>query len=235
MNTLFRFKSIVLKVWGTILFISFGWLLTQLVLFVRNNPGIGFVEACRLLSEGYLEFICEILESFGPFALLGMMVIYVVRPFLLIPASFLTILSGMLFGPLWGVLVTMIGENIAANISFYVARIFKKDIDYTPPKTLQRANKLITQNSLLSVIILRVMWIPFDLVSYGLGASSVSWKNYSIGTFLGIIPGMLSIIFVGSGVQMGGHTLYLGLLMFVVTCGLGYAIKIAHPQIINRK
>ena len=128
-------------------------------------------------------------------------VVYILRPLVFFPATLLTALSGALFGPAWGILYTIIGENLSANLCFLIGRYFGKNI----MERLTEKNKLMflmdcrfRENGFISVLILRLVYMPFDLVSYLSGMCNLKQTDFALGTFFGILPGLTTFVLLGS-------------------------------------
>ncbi len=130
-------------------------------------------------------------------------IIYIVRPLVFLPTSILTPLSSAVFGPLLGWIYTFIGENIAASVAFLVARYFGGD-QVKKFKKLALIETELKEHGLRTVIFLRLVPLfPFDVVNFGLGFTSIKWREYVIGTALGVIPGLTAYIFLGASLFSG--------------------------------
>ena len=152
------------------------------------------------LSE-YLTIIKEFIVKFGIIAPVVYIIVYTIRPLIFFPATLLTTLSGVLFGPFWGVIYTIIGENLSANMSFIVGRYFGKNVmarmtGKTKFSYLMECK--FRDNGFTSVLIMRLIYIPFDLVGYLAGACDLRQIDFALGTFIGIIPGIITFVLLGS-------------------------------------
>jgi len=159
--------------------------------------------------------------------------IYALRPFLLFPATLLTVTSGLLFGPLLGILFTIIGENASANVAFSVARWFGRDWAKKKAEiSLHKWEKRLAANGLVTVLILRLLMLPFDPVNYGCGLTAVSHRDYAIGTFVGILPGLIAFVLLGgigsAGVQHR-MLLFVGSVVFLIL-GIMLARRIGQQE-----
>ena len=76
----------------------------------------------------YLPLIQSEILSYGFLAPVVYILLYCLRPLILFPAPLLTTISGTLFGPYKGVLYTIMGENISANIVYLLGRYFGGDV-----------------------------------------------------------------------------------------------------------
>ncbi len=125
---------------------------------------------------------------------------YAFRSLIFFPASILTITAGILFGPWLGILLTMIGENISANISFVVGRYFTADLlKYfsTKKRYVPHLSCKIQKNGFLTVLIMRLTFLPFDLVGYTSGMCNIKQKDFALATIIGTVPGLLTFVFLG--------------------------------------
>ena len=139
-----------------------------------------------------------------PWAAFTYVFLYTIRPVTFFPAMWLTITSGSLFGFLPGVLLTMIGENLSAATAYAIARFFR-----SPPDDKDEAldelspfRKTLQEQALPTVIVLRAAYLPFDLVNFGCGLLRVPWWPYFFGTFIGILPPMITFVSFGASVDL---------------------------------
>ncbi|PLX98298.1 MAG: hypothetical protein C0623_13320 [Desulfuromonas sp.] len=162
------------------------------------------------------------LEQFGLLhAALIYVVFYTIRPLILFPAALLTIASGLVFGPFLGVIFTIIGENASANFAFFLARWFGRYLvaaRESESSLAARWDQRLRQNGLVTVLIMRLIYLPFDLVNFACGLTAMRQLDFAIGTFIGIIPALVSfVLFGGVASATNQHrilTLVLAILFF---------------------
>ena len=168
------------------------------------------------------------LEQFGLFnAALIYVVFYTVRPLILFPASLLTIASGLVFGPLLGILFTIIGENASANFAFALARWFGRDLVAAREQEGSLAAKWderLRRNGLVTVLIMRLIYLPFDLVNFACGLTSMRQRDFAVGTFIGILPALVSFVLFGGVASASNENRILTLTLAVVFFFLGLVI-----------
>lgn len=143
--------------------------------------------------------------SFGLFAPIVYMVIYSIRPFILFPASVLSLAAGLAFGALWGTIYTIIGATIGALLSFLAAGKLGRSIKNKEwdgrAKMIQQQ---LEQNGFFYVLLLRLIPLfNFDMISYLSGISKVRFIPFTAATFIGIIPGTFAYNFLGSSLVEG--------------------------------
>lgn len=182
------------------------------------RSGIVMAESPALISEWLAEF--GVLR-----AGLIYVVLYTVRPLVLFPASVLTIASGLAFGPWLGIVFTIAGENASANLAFAVARWLGGDwMGARRLAVLHAWDLRIRENALTSVLLMRLVYLPFDAVNYGCGLTSMRQRDFAIGTFVGILPGLVSFVLLGGAAASGVEDRLLVLLAAIVFFLLGLAI-----------
>ncbi len=149
----------------------------------------------------YPKLIREYLGTIGFWGPIIYVLIYAIRPLVFFPATLLTTVSGLVFGPWLGILYTIVGENISANVSFLVGRYFGGDFVKRMTqkgKALQRFDCKFKGNGFISVLVMRLIFLPFDLVGYASGACDIRQRDFALGTFIGILPGLTTFVLLGS-------------------------------------
>ena len=168
------------------------------------------------------------LQQFGLFkAALIYVVFYTVRPLILFPASLLTIASGLVFGPLLGILFTVIGENASANFAFIMARWLGRDLVVAREQEGSLAAKWderLRRNGLVTVLVMRLIYLPFDLVNFACGLMSMRQVDFAVGTFIGILPALVSFVLFGGVASASNENRVLTLSLAVVFFFLGLVI-----------
>lgn len=145
---------------------------------------------------GWLELW---LSEFGPVrAAVIYIVLFTLRSLVLFPAALLTVTSGLVFGPWLGILLTIVAENASANFAFVLARWLGRDwIGAHEHGMILSWDTKIRENALMTVLVMRLVYLPFDAVNYGCGLTSMRWRDFCLGTFVGIIPGLVSFVLLG--------------------------------------
>jgi uncharacterized membrane protein YdjX (TVP38/TMEM64 family) len=171
-----------LFLWWAVIFCVY----VALYLIRRNNDGPSFDE------------IKNIIESYG---ILGPTVFILIYPFriaLFLPMSFLTAVSGALWG-YYGLIYVLIGISLGATTEFFIARyvarsrvekVFKKNMEYLEAKIAGRA--------FMAVFLLRLFPnVQFEIQNIGLALTRIRYKDFIAGTVLGMLPGILVFILLG--------------------------------------
>ncbi len=159
---------------------------------MTNN--LNTVEVIQLL----LDFLTQGLR--GP---LLYVLLYAIRPLIFFPASLLTIASGFVFGPILGVVYTVIASNVSASIAYSVARFFGKGIlkEDNPEGLLLRYTHRLRENSFETVMFMRFIFLPYDAVSYFAGFLRINFWPFILATALGSIPGTIAFVGFGASIE----------------------------------
>jgi len=127
---------------------------------------------------------------------------YVLACVLLLPGSILTLGAGFIFGLSTGYLVVAVGSVLGASCAFLIGRFFARDWVEARLGAMPRFNALdraIEQRGALIVFLTRLSPLfPFNLLNYALGLTGVRFPVYVIVSWLGMIPGSLLYVYLGS-------------------------------------
>ena len=148
--------------------------------------------------ENILDFLVYLDSGLGIFFFV---VVYILIVLLILPASWLSIAAGYLYGTYLGSIIVFISAFIGASISFIIAKTFfsKKVLSIVQkfPK-LTLLEKIIQKGGLKLIILTRLSPVfPFSLLNYFYGLNDISYKDFSI-SLLCILPGTFLYCSVGS-------------------------------------
>lgn len=133
---------------------------------------------------------------YGPIIFIGL---YSLRPLIFFPASVLSVVGGLLFGLVGGLLYTVIGANLSALVAYVIGRYFGQNVLMNDESTglLQRYTLRMRQNSFQTVLFMRLLLLPYDVVNYFSGFLRINWKAYLVATAIGSFPVTLSLVLIG--------------------------------------
>lgn len=204
---------------------------------------IWYSSANNLRPADVLLQLVELLQS--PAGPLIYILIYALRPLLFFSAAVLTIAAGSIFGAgsLWNltlaVIYTIIASNTSSMVAYVIGRYFGKGVLESADDSkglIQRYTNRLRENSFETVMIMRFIFLPYDLVTYICGFLRIDWKAFILATALGSIPGTISFVAFGASIDItelaNGATptfnpwvLVFGLAIFVVSIGLSRYFK----------
>lgn len=128
---------------------------------------------------------------------------YTIRPLILFPSTLLTLAGGFVFGPVLGVLYTIIASNLSSTIAYFVGRYFGEGLfkEDGSGGLFQRYARRLRENSFETVMIMRFIFLPYDAVSYLAGFLRIRFWPFILATALGSIPGTLAFIGFGASIE----------------------------------
>ncbi len=182
-----RIKIILLTLWS-------GVVLAAAYLYLTSDLSI------QTIAQTLHQHIVQ----WGALAPLLFIAIYALRSLVFFPGALLAVIAGMVFGPLWGFVYTVIGENISANISFVVGRYFGADLLRrlaARGRALSMIKCKLQQNGMIAVVTMRLMFLPFDLVGYSSGLCNVRHRDFALGSLVGTLPGLAVFILLGGAIK----------------------------------
>ena len=139
--------------------------------------------------ENIFDYLIYLDSGLGIFFFI---VIYIFIVLLILPASWLSIAAGYLYGTYLGSVIVFISAFVGATISFFIAkRFFSKKvfviINQFPKLSL--LEKVIEKGGLKLIILTRLSPLfPFSILNYFYGLNKITYKDFSI-SLLFIIPG----------------------------------------------
>lgn len=133
----------------------------------------------------------------GAVAFLGA---WTVRPAVLFPASLLALAGGVLYGPVWGVAIVVIGANLSALVAFAMGRTLgapETEVDDTR-HLVHRVSARMRTRSFATVLVLRLAGLPFDVVNLAAGFLRINPWSFLAATAIGSLPALVAIVLAGS-------------------------------------
>ncbi len=146
------------------------------------------------------DIIQSWLQAAGIWAPITYVAIYVVATILILPSTALNLTGGAIFGVGMGTFWTSIAAIIAAITAFIFARTVGHEmISQKLAGRWQAIDAELRQGGISYIFAIRLMPImPYGLVNFVAGLTSISFRDYLIGTALGTVPGILPFVFLGS-------------------------------------
>lgn len=174
----------------------FKLLLIILVVFLLL-AGIKFFHVQELLRR-VLSWVAD-LGAWGP---LIFILIYIFACVFFIPGSILTLGAGVLFGVIKGSIIVSIAATLGATCAFLVGRHIARDwvakkIQASPK--FQAMDEAVAQEGWKIVGLTRLSPVfPFTLLNYAYGLTRVSLRDYFFASWVGMIPGTIMYVYIGS-------------------------------------
>jgi uncharacterized membrane protein YdjX (TVP38/TMEM64 family) len=110
-----------------------------------------------------------------------------------------SVVFGWLFGFWQAVLMVDLALTIAAVVSFMAARYLIRD--YLTARfnvRIQKLNRGLERDGVFYLLLMRLAHMPYTFVNYGSGTTSVPLRTFAWTTMVGILPGTMVFVFVGT-------------------------------------
>jgi len=140
------------------------------------------------------------IRAAGSWAPLIYVALYIVGTVLVLPSTALNLTGGVVFGPWLGTVWTSIGAIIAAIATFAFARtVGREAIAKRLAGRWQAMDAEVRRGGVFYMFAIRLVPImPYGLVNFAAGLTSISFKDYVLGTTLGTVPSVLPFVLLGN-------------------------------------
>jgi Uncharacterized conserved protein len=140
-------------------------------------------------KETLLDLLSKFREHWwGP---VGFIIIYSIGCAFALPGSLLTLCGGAIFGVAWGSFYNILASNLGATLAFLMARYFGRDFVARLMKgRIESFDEKVADNGFRFIFTLRLLpLVPFNGLNFGSGLSRIKYRDYLLGSVLGMIPG----------------------------------------------
>jgi uncharacterized membrane protein YdjX (TVP38/TMEM64 family) len=125
---------------------------------------------------------------------LAVILVYTPASFIMFPRWLITMTAVLAFGPWHGFVYAMTGVILAGIATFIPGRLVGRDtVRRLAGPRLKPVTKFMEQRGLIAVTLVRLVPIaPFPVVNLVMGAMRVKLWHFVLGTFAGMLPGMIA-------------------------------------------
>lgn len=164
---------------------------------------VALIVAAKFFNfQGILKNALESIANLGPWGPTAFILIYIVATVLFIPGSLLTLGSGVLFGIVGGSICVSIGSILGASCAFLIGRYLTRDWVSKQIEGNQKFKAIdlaVAKEGWKIVLLTRLSPIfPFNLLNYAFGVTQVSFKDYFFASWIGMLPGTVMYVYIGS-------------------------------------
>ena len=175
------------------------------------TAGVALVLALKYFHvQDLLKSALDWIGNLGPWGPVIFVGLYVVATVLFLPGSVLTLGAGAVFGVALGSVCVSISATLGATAAFLVGRYLARD---AIARKIEKHEKFTTIDRAVAdegwkiVLLTRLSPVfPFTLLNYAFGLTRVKLSHYVLASWLGMIPGTVMYVYLGSLVNVGaGH------------------------------
>jgi uncharacterized membrane protein YdjX (TVP38/TMEM64 family) len=180
--------------------------------------------------------IRNFLLSYGKWSIAILLVIYIVKPlFVVTPISVLAVVSGIIYGPIYGTTYAMIGSFLSATVGYFNARFLGQGfVDKLLKGKKAKIEGDIERNGFKIIVFLRLAFIfPFDALSYAAGLTKMKYRHFILGTLVGVLPEMFAYNYLGTNIDNLFSKKALTAILLIVSFVIGAFILKSQEKIKN--
>jgi pyruvate/2-oxoglutarate dehydrogenase complex dihydrolipoamide dehydrogenase (E3) component/uncharacterized membrane protein YdjX (TVP38/TMEM64 family) len=168
-----------------------GLVLVALIVLVRTLP----------VTDWLLAFVAWI-RGAGTTGMAVFVAAYVAACVFFLPAFLLTLGAGFAYGVVTGSFLVWLSASLGATVAFVLGRTVARDAIAhrveTNPK-FASIDRAVGREGRKIVFLTRLSpMFPFVLLNYAYGLTKVGLRDYVLGTSLGMIPGVVMYVYLGS-------------------------------------
>lgn len=151
--------------------------------------------------------IKEWVSGFGIIAPVIYIVFYITATLFFLPGLPVTVLSGVAFGPVIGVVYAWIGSVIGVSLAFLTARYVARDLVenwVSGNAQFQKIDEKVEQEGWRILMFTRLVPLfPFNLQNYAYGLTKIRFFTYSLVSSIFMLPGTIAYVQIGGALVSG--------------------------------
>lgn len=172
------------------------WLALVTLLSLLLFGGLSWFWSDSLSGETVADYLRSFEQSAWSWLLL--LSVFLIGGCVGMPLNVLLIAATMVFNPWLTLICGYSGAFMSAVIIFFSGRMAGRPLVERFAK--QRAagiNEMLKKRGILPVVLLRLLPVaPFPIINALAGSTKLSFRDYSVGTLLGMFPGMCAVVFL---------------------------------------
>lgn len=161
------------------------------------------ISAVMLLPLGeYLALATARADELGAAAPVVIALAYIPATALFIPGTALTLGAGALLGTVTGTLAVSVGSTLGSTLTFLIGRHAARDwVTHRVQGNARFAalDRAVALDGFRIVLLSRLSPVfPYNMLGYMYGITGVSTRDYVLASWLGMLPGTLAFVYLGS-------------------------------------
>ena len=186
------------------------WIKIVVVLLVLITAGVlywlGYLDALIALYD--IDALVTVVDSMGPYAYVGFLAAYTLGGIIIFPGSILAVSGGVLFGPIVGTAMVLLGAWLSAVTNFLLSRYVFREPITKRLEHLALYKKINGHSSTYGLEFLMVIrtspGLPFSVKNYLCGITKMHTGEYMVGSIFMLIPGAIMYAYTAGSVAHDG-------------------------------
>jgi uncharacterized membrane protein YdjX (TVP38/TMEM64 family) len=163
----------------------------------------GVLTAVVLLPvKDYLQQFLAWVQDLGFWGPVVLALVYVPAAVLCVPGSLLTLGAGFAFGLVAGTAAASAGATTGAAAAFLISRYLARGLveeQLAGSPRFRALDRAVADHGLRIVLLTRLSpLIPYTLLNYTFGLTSVRFRTYVLASWVGMLPGALLYTYLGT-------------------------------------
>jgi phospholipase D1/2 len=134
-----------------------------------------------------------------PFTGAAVVASFVIGGLIMVPVTLMIAVTGIVFGPLWGLVYALGGTACSAAVTYGLGMwLGRETVRKVLGPRINRLSRRIAKRGILAMVVVRVLPIaPFTVINVVAGASHIRFLDFIVGSLLGLLPGIvLTVTFI---------------------------------------
>ncbi|SEO56173.1 VTT domain-containing protein [Nitrosovibrio sp. Nv6] len=121
--------------------------------------------------------------------------VFLVSGLVAFPLTVLIVVCVLVFGPWQGFLYSMLGALLSAMSTYGLGHLLGRNtVRRFAGKKLHELNRRLARRGLMTIIVVRIIpFAPFSVINMIAGASKIRFRDFVIGSALGMLPGIVGM------------------------------------------
>ena len=183
--------------------------------------------------QDLINFVSE-----SPYGFPLYVLVYMIRPIFLFPATLVTMTATYLYGPVQGIAYALVASNLSSMIAYFIGKFFGGGFlqNINENNIVGKYAARLRQDGFQTTLILRFLFLPYDLVSYFSGFLHIDLGWFMLATVLGSIPGTISFGMLGASIQgdFAAQSVKLDPLSLVISAAM-FAVSIGMYRLVRKR
>ncbi|MDF2635188.1 MAG: associated protein [Pelosinus sp.] len=175
--------------------------------------------------EGLRQFILDC-GSWAPICSILLMTLQSLIPF--VPGVAITLTNAWVFGWQYGAIYSWVGALLGACLDFAIARWYGRPVveKFINDKYLKMTDTFLKKHGIFAVFITRLTpIIPFKVVSYSVGLTTLSFYRFAIATAIGQAPAILLYSVLGQNLTRNIRATILVTSLLIAVGAIGHYFR----------
>ncbi|MCB1307182.1 MAG: VTT domain-containing protein [Leptospiraceae bacterium] len=158
-----------------------------------------FTDTEQAWADGF-KTVFDSFDPHNPLAFPIVMLIYIAAGYISMPLNVLILFTALFFGAFPGIPYAIAGSLLNALALYFTGRkLGAASMERLAGNMVRKVDRFLQRAGVPAVLVLRLVPVaPFTMANLACGAIGVRVRHYVIGTFLGLLPGIVLIGFTGS-------------------------------------